>query len=257
MQDEKKARKILTEIRDTVASAKTTKDTLHESAQELAGIKPAPKSDQDQSLLSKASQAAESMVNLALDYPITSTAGTMLAYQTISGLLGDNEKQLRMQRKNRRNFTTNGLSKLSALLRQSLSDTEKKKVLIRFFKFIFTYPELILFSQDQIISLDALVKETIGDEAEAINLLSAQDRQKHQTLAMKLSQKIDSFKAFFKRQQNDTDSFIRSFWSSVPEEGSLSSDLDPKEFQAQLARHADLFRVYFPFNSSDKNIDID
>ena len=56
--------------------------------------------------------SANDAVNLAVEYPITATVGTLLAYQTASGLLEPSSRRELVRQDNKAEFTNVGMLKL-------------------------------------------------------------------------------------------------------------------------------------------------
>ena len=206
--------------------------------------------------------SANDAVNLAVEYPITATVGTLLAYQTASGLLEPSSRRELVRQDNKAEFTNVGMLKLSELLRQHASDQSQcKTCLIRFFKCIHTHPDDVYFTRQKMIELDNLVRPY------NIYLLTPEQRTENSSYLGSVNDRVGNYfvsqfgaiapfakvKAAAARWKKESQSQWRKLFVSQrppPVDASAGVVDDTDRLDRELDLHAKLFQRYFPWESA-------
>lgn len=105
--------------------------------------------------VSQLAGSAADLANLAIEWPVTTTIGTMLAYQTAAGLLITDTQRDRERTANRVDFAKQGMAELTRRLNQNDPTEEARRTLILdFFRCVNAHPNEMMFTKDMIFQLD-------------------------------------------------------------------------------------------------------
>lgn len=122
--------------------------------------------------VSQLAGSAADLANLAIDWPVTTTIGTMLAYQTAAGLLITDTQRDRKRIANRVDFARQGMAELTRQLHNSQNN--KRTLILDFFRCVNAHPQEMTFTKDMIYQLDSTMLQN-----SAPKLLTSEQRQQY------------------------------------------------------------------------------